>query len=144
MSHGGSDLTVIKGSREINVEVRTRFTVIKNFPFNVKSPFPQAMVRVGDAIDISLSFNEQKNINAKFDQGDIVVEDLTSNYELGTRLSARNSFFPSIRRSVKEVLNEADDILLAGGKPLVMFTSVNGCAEDWVCTDFSLPGSFRV
>jgi len=144
MSHGGSDLTVIKGSRETDVEVRTRFTVIKNFPFNVRSPFPQARIQVEDVIDISLPFNEEKNINVKFDQGDIVVEDLTSDYEIGTRLSARNSFLPTMRRSVKEVLNEADDILLAGGKPLVMFTSVNSCVEDWICTDFSRSGSFRV
>ena len=69
---------------------------------------------------ISFPFNEEKNINVKFDQGDIVVEDLTSDYEIGTPLSARNSFFPMMRRSVKEVLNEADGILLAGGKPFCM------------------------
>ncbi len=144
MNNGGSDLTVIKGSRETDVEVRTRFTVVKNFPFNIRSPFPQAKLLVKDVIDVSLPFNEERNINGKFDQGNIVVEDLTSDYEIGTSLSARNSFFPMMRRSVKEVLNEADDILLAGGKPLVMFTGVNSCVEDWVCTDFSRSGSFRI
>ena len=144
MSHGGSDLTVMKDSRETDVEVRTRFTVIKNFPFNVRSPFPQAKIQVEDAIDISIPFNEEKNINVKFSQGDIVVQDLTSDYEIGTPLSARNSFFPMMRRSVKEVLKEADGILLAGGKPLVMFTGVNSCVEDWICTDFSRSGSFKV
>lgn len=113
MSHGGSDLTVIKGSRENDVEVRTRFTVIKNFPFNIRSPFPQAKIQVENVIDVSLPFNEEKNINVKFDQGDIVVEDLTSDYEIGTFLSARNSFFPTMRRSVKQVLNEADGILIS-------------------------------
>lgn len=144
MRHGGSDLTLIKGSRETEVEVRTRFTTIKNFPFNVRWPFPQAKVQIKDIVDVSLPFNEERNINVKFDQGDIVVEDLTNDYEIGTTLSARNSFFPSKRRSVKDVLNYADDILLAGKIPLVMFTSVNSCVEDWICIDFSRSGPFRV
>jgi hypothetical protein len=144
MSDGGSDLIVIKGSRETDVEVRTRFTVIKNFSFNAGSPFPQPAIQVGKAIDISLPFNEEKNIEKKFGQGDIVVEDLTNDHEIGFRLSARNSFFPDMRRSVKEVLNEADSILLAGGRPLVMFNSASDCSEDWSCTDFARSRSFRV
>jgi len=93
MSHGGSDLIVIKGSRETKVEVKTRFNAPKDFYLNTNSKFPQNKIIVKDTIGISFSSNEEKNINEKFNQGDIVVQDITGDYKFGTTLSARNSFF---------------------------------------------------
>ena len=141
---GGSDLTVMKGHREADVEVRTKFALSKKFPFDINSPFPQTKIYVNDVIDISLSPSEKSNIDEKFNQGNIVVEDLTHDYNLGFKLSARNSFFPNMRANIREVLKKADDIFETGGKPLIMFTSFTGCSEDWAIIDFSDSGSFRV
>ncbi len=144
MRHGGADLTVIKDSHETNVEVRTRFKAPKNFSFNQNSQFPQNRVVVENAINLLFPINEEKNINDKFGQGDIVVQDITNDYEFGILLSARNSFFSTKKRSVKNVLAEADNILFNKGKPLVMFTSSQGCVENWICTDFSRTGPFNM
>ena len=90
------------------------------------------------------SNSEVENLSDKFEQGDIVVMDLTSDYQIGTRFTARNAFLPNLRHPIKEVLAKSIEILKDGGKPLVLFSHGQACIEDWECIDFSKGRSFDI
>ena len=136
LGRGGADLVVTRGNQETNVEVRTRFTEYRNFPIDPKRPFPQLTTQLPEIIDFNFNDNEKGNIEHKFSQGDIVVEDLTHDYRIGIKFLARSFLYPAVGQPIRKVLNEADEILSSGGKPLVLFTA-NGCFESWRCIDFS-------
>jgi len=144
--HGGADLVVTRGKQETNVEVRTKFTkftALGNFPIDPKRPFPQLTIQVPEIINFNFNDKEKGNIENKFGQGDIVVEDLTYDYRIGVEFQARGSLYPAVGQPIREVLNEADEILSSGGKPLVLFTA-NGCFESWKCIDFSRAEPLRI
>jgi len=136
LGRGGADLVVTRANQETNVEVRTKFTEYRNFPIDPKRPFPQLTIQLPEIIDFNFNDNEKGNIEHKFSQGDIVVEDITHDYGIGIKFLARGFLYPAVGQPIREVLNEADEMLSSGGKPLVLFTA-NGCFESWRCIDFS-------
>lgn len=134
---GGSDLIVINGSREVKIEVTSRFSTVSNFPFDVRRPFPQSSVPIyQNTISLDFFRREKGKLMEEFLQGEIVVEDLTNDYNLGFPLGAHGNLFPALKGRFKDAMEEAFEILEQGGKPVIFFASGPACHDNWICIDF--------